>query len=385
MGRTALLLCALTIPAWASGQSAEGSTASPALSDFLNVKLGEHEIPAMSVLVWRSGEVVDHVTVGERKHRSGIRVTQDDLWHIGSNGKAFTAALVGRLIAGDRLVAETTLVQVFGKVMPSIDEAAGEITIHQLLTHTSGLPANDVDLYAEVDRSGSPPRQQRAAFAKAFLRNPPEPNPNNRALYSNAGYIILGAIAERVTGISWEEALAREVLRPLGITTVGFGAPRGKDLLSQPWGHQPIDAGLNPMAPDQKGSDNPAVLRPAGGIHLSIADWSKFAIDQVRGSQGEGVLYSEELYRFLQRPVAEQGMPYASGWVATRYEDDSVRSLWHSGSNGFWYTQALLAPRQNLVMLVAINCGGRRAVQTISEIRGRIGKMYGFPDPLHRD
>ena len=69
-------------------------------------------------------------------------------------------------------------------------------------------------------------------------------------LYSNAGYVIAGAMLEQVTGESWEELIRTEVFEPLGMTRAGFGAPGSADAVDQPRGHRAgLFGGLNAVAP----------------------------------------------------------------------------------------------------------------------------------------
>ena len=66
---------------------------------------------------------------------------------------------------------------------------------------------------------------ERWSIVTHYLSRPPALNPGVRYEYSNVGYIIAGAVAERCTGKSWEELLRSEVFTPLGMTTAGFGPP----------------------------------------------------------------------------------------------------------------------------------------------------------------
>ena len=92
--------------------------------------------------------------------------------------------------------------------------------------------------------------------------------------------------------------------------------------------------------------DLPAVYVPAGGVHCNLADWLRFADDQIRGANGEPALLNAASYQVLQRAPGES--PYAFGWgLATC---DTGRMISHAGSNGYWKS------------LILVRLEGRRAV-----------------------
>lgn len=87
------------------------------------------------------------------------------------------------------------------------------------------------------------------------------------------GFVAAGAAAERATGRSFEQLMRTEVAEPLRMGSLGFGpTQRG-----QPLGHLEGHAAMPPEG------DNPLMWAPAGGLHMSLGDWAKFAIDQIEG------------------------------------------------------------------------------------------------------
>src|ERR1035441_9720162 len=127
----------------------------------------------------------------------------------------------------------------------------------------------------------------------------PSHNPGTHYEYSNLGYAIAGAITEKITGKSWEQAMRDEVFGPLGMKSVGFGGTGTPGHVDQPWGHykdgQPV-FGNGPSV------DNPPVLSPAGRVHCTIQDWARFIADQLRGARGEPALLKAESYKTLHTP-----------------------------------------------------------------------------------
>src|SRR5205823_2571912 len=92
--------------------------------------------------------------------------------------------------------------------------------------------------------------------------------------YSNVGYTIAGAMAEKATGATWEDLVKREVFEPLELSQVGFGPPRSADeTLEQPRGHRAVLAGKVP-ADDQ--ADNTPIIGPAATVHMTLSGLCAF-------------------------------------------------------------------------------------------------------------
>jgi len=138
-------------------------------------------------------------------------------------------------------------------------------------------------------------------------------------------YIVAGAIAESATGKSWEALVRELVFEPLGIREAGFGAPGTPGKLDQPEGHRP-EGGRLVAIPPGPDADNPPALGPAGTIRITLADWMRFAQDQLDGVHGRGKLLQPATYRKLHTPVTGN---YALGWGAKLAPDmaDGVKRI----------------------------------------------------------
>lgn len=103
------------------------------------------------------------------------------------------------------------------------------------------------------------------------------------------------------------------------------------------------------------------MLAPAGGVHISLEDWSVFVIDQMRGESGDGRLLQPPTYRLLHAPVP--GTRSALGWGV---RDGTPATLTHTGSDGAWFAAVAMVPCRGNAVLVAANAaadaGGDTAV-----------------------
>ena len=171
--------------------------------------------------------------VGTRKRGTEIAATLNDQWHLGSDTKAMTATLVARLVEKGRLKWDSTVAEVFPDLAPGFSAEARTITVLQLLSHRSGLKPNpDLVVYGGADGT-----KERLRVVKDELSKAPQHKPGTHYEYSNLGYAIAGAITEKITGKSWEQAMRDEVFGPLGMTSVGFGGTGTPGEVDQPWGH----------------------------------------------------------------------------------------------------------------------------------------------------
>jgi len=195
--------------------------------------------------------------------------------------------------------------------------------------------------------------EQRQRVLDSLLAAEPAAKPGERFLYSNAGYILVGAILEARTGRSWEDLLRSEVLGPLALRSAGFGPPGVKDLLTQPRGHRGQPGSLVAVEPGPN-ADNPPFLGPAGTLHLSIADVARWGQAHLTGERGtDGVLRAATFRRLHQPPVPDAD--YACGWVVQR--DGARRVIWHNGSNTMWYIILAFDPDADRGVLLATNGG----------------------------
>lgn len=341
----------------------------------------KRRVPALAAVLVQGGEIVAIGATGVRRAGGEEPVTIDDRFHLGSDTKAMTATLVAALVGQGKLSWTTTVGEVFGESIPAIDPVWRGVTLEQLLHHRGGAPEDlDADgLWGRLwEREGSPP-EQRMQLVEGVVRRAPVLPPGTKPLYSNAGYAIAGAIAERVTGRAWEELMEEDVFAPLGITTAGFGAPGEAEKVDQPWGHRPNGTAIEP-GPQ---ADNPAAIGPAGTVHMSIGDWAKFVIAHLRGDprnpEHDAVLIPAEMYERLHRPIDN----YAMGWlVADRAwakgdrPDDGGIVLTHAGSNTMWFCVAWLAPERDLALLAATNQGGTAAERACDEAVAAMIEAY---------
>lgn len=351
-----LLLATVWMMSWPQNKSfaAPASDFCPAVGDtnvttLLKPIRQKFNVPAMAVVVVTSDGLKFAGAVGVRKRGTEVPVTLDDLWHLGSDTKAMTSTLIARLVERGQLRWDSTLAEVFPEIAPQMDADFRKVTLLQLLSHHAGLPAN-LDL---VKYSGDDVASLRLRAVKEYLAKKPESAPGTKYLYSNLGYIIAGAVVEKVTGKTWEQNITEEVFKPLHMDSAGFGGTGTPGKIDQPWPHTRDGA---PTAANGPRVDNPPVMGPAGRVHCTIQDWAKFIQDQLRGARGEPALLQPESYQKLQTPPFAGD--YALGWLVTHRGWGGGEVLNHVGDNTMNCANVWIAPEKDFAVLVCVNQGG---------------------------
>jgi CubicO group peptidase (beta-lactamase class C family) len=310
-------------------------------------------LPAMGGAVVRGDGLVAIGVDGVRRRGSEAKATAKDRWHLGSCTKAMTATLLAMLVEEKRLAWDDSPIDVFPHLSGS-DARWREATLYRLVRHRAGAPANlDAGgLWGRLWAFHGPPLEARLVLVKGVLAAPP--GPLDAHVYSNAGYAIAGAMAERATKTPWEELMRKRLFEPLGMASAGFGAPGTKDALDEPLGHRTDGTPVEPGP----GSDNPAAIGPAGTVHASLTDWGRFASLHLRGARAaQPGLSRTSFARLHEPPRGLPGVAYAGGWIAAE-RPWGGRVLTHAGSNTMWFCVAWLAPEKDFAVLVTCNQGG---------------------------
>lgn len=233
------------------------------------------------LLVARGGTIVLHEARGFADAERRVPVTLDTSFNLGSANKMFTAVAVAQLAQAGKLNFTDTI----GRHLPDYPnrDAASRVTIHQLLTHTGGLGNFFGPGYAERRDS----LLRVADYLPLFAAEPLAFEPGARWEYSNGGFIVLGAIIEKVSGLGYYDYVQRNILEPAGMAGTGFfpktelparaavGLTR-RERMADPPG---AAGAAPPSGPRQPNTERlPGRGSSAGGAYATAADLLRFAI-----------------------------------------------------------------------------------------------------------
>ena len=302
-----------------------------------------------SVLIMRGDTVLLRGAYGLADAERGIRYHPGTVFDIGSLAKQFTAAAILRLEMDGRLAVGDSI----ARYLPGVPEDKRGITIHQLLTHTSGLQTGYPYSSAEAETSEYEVVGRDSAVRRILATRLESP-PGSGYSYSNPGYVLLAAIVERAGGVPYNEYLRTRLFRPAGMTSTGFwsdlpGVPdslvaRGHDELGRVV-HDPLR-----RSPD-------TWFDRGGGMVLStLADLARW-MSALRG----GRVLSREATAKLFHPWVAATYPYPPteaygyGWFLGASGPGGPASIHHGGDYLGTGAQVLLLPRERLLMVTSSN------------------------------
>jgi CubicO group peptidase (beta-lactamase class C family) len=317
---------------------------------------------AGSVLAARRGQVLLDKGYGFADEATGEPYTAATVFDIASVSKQFTAAAVLALEMEGKLRVEDTLARFF----PGAPADKAGITLHQLLTHTSGMP--DV-LGAEYEPVSRDEMLRRAFAAPLALPS------GRRFRYSNAGYSLLAAVVEVAAGRPFGDFMRERLFLPAGMRHTGFRlSSEDRHRLAHgygldgPWG-TPLD---HPWAVDGPWWN----LRGNGGVLSTTGDLYRWHL----ALSGDRVLSRPEREK-LVTPYVREGHAtpsrYAYGWsIVPGPTGGRVAS--HTGGNGVFDTDVLRYLDDDAVIVASSNRTDFSAVTVAPHLENR---LFGLPDP----
>lgn len=362
---TALLLGGCRTAAAQCDQVAGASTGAVRgeLADSLDRLLSQEAERGFSgaVLVARGGDIVLHRGYGCADRERGIPVTTETVFDIGSIPKSFTAAAILALSDEGKLNTRDPLTRYFADV--PADKRA--ITVHQLLTHTAGLPDAVGPDFQVMPRDSL----VRRALASDLLWEP-----GTRYRYSNVGYSLLGAIIEIASGQPYERYVHERLFRPAGMTKTGYVIPEWRDgeiahgyASGRDWG-TPLE---RPWAEDGPWWN----LRGNGGMLSTVHDLYRWHI-----ALEEGRVLSDASRKEAQTPQVpenEEGTSYYGyGWAIFPLSGGK-RLIAHNGGNGAFFADLRRYVDDDVVLVLTANQENRHTLHVWRQVvRRTFGKEW---------
>lgn len=302
-----------------------------------------------TALVADNGKVILKKGFGLADFEWKIPNTPDTKFRLGSITKQFTATLVMQMVDEGKLSLDSTL----ASAIPYYRKDTGsQVTIHHLLTHTSGIPSyTGSPDFSEIRRDPYGVRE----FVEKFCSGDLEFDPGAKFRYNNSGYFILGAIIEQVDGKPYEQVLRERIFEPLGMKASGYD--RSAPILEKrARGYEPGLAGV-------KNTDYLDMSLPysAGSLYSTVEDL--YVWDQAL--YGEKVLPSrakELMFTIHATSDTPQIGDYGYGWVIRKRSigpGNAERvTIGHGGSINGFNTLITRVPEDRHLVVLLNNTGG---------------------------
>ena len=316
-----------------------------------------------SALVAENGKVIYKGAYGLANMEWNIPNTPDTRFRLGSITKQFTAAVTLQLVEQGTIKLDAKI----SDYLPDYRKDIGnKVTIHHLLTHTSGIPSytGQPGFFENVSRNP----YKVDDFVKKYASGDLEFEPGSKYSYNNSGYFLLGAIIERVTGKPYEQLLKANIFDPAGMKNTGYDhhttiiPKRASGYSKTPDGY--TNAPYLDMS----------IPYAAGSLYSTVEDlylWDQtLYTDKLLPAQSKALMY---------KPFLEN---YAYGWVVMnasfKQNDQPVQVIRHGGGiNGFSTTIVRFPNEKNLIVMLD-NTGGD--LDRLSESIAKI--LYNQPyDP----
>jgi D-alanyl-D-alanine carboxypeptidase len=335
-----------------------------------------HEIPGVQVAIARRGKLLLEAAFGVADLASGAKLTTKHQFRIASHSKTFTAAGAMKLVEAGRLRLDDPA----GACVEGLNKQVGRATIAQLLSHTAGIVRDGSDAGQWDDRR---PFLSEAELRKALAEDPILPA-NTRMKYTNHGFGLLGLVIAGVTGETYNDWIAREVVAKAGLEHTFPDAPTPQmKRLSRGHGSK-ILLGRRPVIP----GENPTnALAPATGFISTAADLVGF-FSQLDPAAGRSVLSVESRREMTRRHWRVPGISIELHYGLGTIGGDVGAWRWYGHSGGFqgFTTHTGHLPDQGLTVSVLTNAidgapmllfdGVVRILQTF-EKRGPPAKKLG--------
>jgi len=288
-------------------------------------------------------------TTGPRYDASDQQVPNDARWHVGSITKSFTATLIARMAALGEIDFQAPLSALLPEYADEMHPDWQSLTLIEILSHTAGIAANFTN--KQMGASAGPDLTNERLIRLRVFWAEPLSGTRGKFKYSNLGYILAGFIAETRAGAAWQTLIQRDIADPLGLSSLGFGAPTGAH---DPWGHTSRFFRHRPLDPTDEWADNPAWFGPAGTLHMSLKDLLTWGQAHMRACRGEMPDFlSATTCTRLHTPVASE---YALGWSVSKmaWLGGGIIHT-HNGSNTMWIPELAYAPERDMVLAVVMN------------------------------
>lgn len=322
-----------------------------------------------TVLVAEQGKVIYKQGFGLANMEWDIPNQPDTKFRLGSITKQFTSMIILQLVEQGKLKLDGKITE----YLPDYPHKTGDkITIHHLLTHTSGIPGYTEfpNFFRDMSRNPSSPE----AFVKLFADSALLFEPGAKFSYSNSGYFLLGVIIEKITGKPYEQVLQENILGPLNMNSTGYD--HHSAILKKRASGYEKDGGsyINAAYLDM------SLPYSAGALYSTVEDlylWDQaLYTDRLLPKKTRDLLFAPYIPAF--------GGGYGYGWgiakVPIGQSSDSVMVIEHGGGiNGFNTLISRIPSEQDLVVLLN-NTGAARLAAISRAIRGILyDKPYDLP------
>ena len=307
------------------------------IDDYVALQMRRQHVPGVSLAVVQDGRVVKQQAYGFADLEQKVPVTPDTVFEIGSITKQFVAAALMTLVEQGAI----DLDQPASRYLSDLPPAWHEVTVRQLLTHTSGIPDFEEILGYGAYRTPTT-AQQLLAVAAA---KPMDFAPGTQWHYSNTGYYLLGLIIEKVSGAPYLSLIEKNILARAGMTRTRSSVPT-EVIAGRASGYALEDDRLV-----NRDAIQPTAVGAAGDLVSTTGDlvqWNAML-------DAQSVLTTESYAQTWTNHALADGSPsgYGFGWFVSPVRGHRVQE--HSGGTAGFSADILRLPDDRVTVIVLTN------------------------------
>ncbi len=295
------------------------------IEDFSTKWMSENKVPGMSISIVKNGEKIYSRGFGARDLKENLPATPNTLYGMASVTKSFTGLAILKLVERG----EIELNDYITDYVPT--KWDNDVTIHHLLTHSSGMPSLGVsealiDRLIQMDERGLALSDLEDFYTHLnSAKDEIASEPGDEFFYFNSGYALLGQIIEKVSGKSYPQFIEEEIFEPLDMKRSRFDYD---------------DEAEDIMTPYFMGEDGPEetpyplreIGHPGGGLLSSADDLANYLIMQTnKGEFDDEQLVDKDLLEKAHAPhIKRETGDYGFGWAVKEFEGEKF--VGHGGS-----------------------------------------------------
>ncbi|RSC92686.1 serine hydrolase domain-containing protein [Tenacibaculum singaporense] len=321
------------------------------IDEILKVQFKDNESGVVA-LVAKKGNVIYKKAYGKANLELDVNMKPKNVFEIGSITKQFTAVSILMLLEEGKLDLENKL----AKFIPNYPKGK-EITIHHLLTHTSGIKSyTSMQKFGEVTTQDVEPLK----FIDFFKNEPMDFEPGEQYKYNNSGYFILGYIIERVSGISYPEFVEERIFKKLNMNSSSYGS-HVKLIKNRAIGYRKRNG-------DYSNAQYISMSLPyaAGSLMSNVDDMLRWQT----AIRNNTLVKKETIEKAFTNYALNNGkkIDYGYGWSLN--EINGVPTVEHGGSIPGYKSMGVYVPSEDVYVIVFSNCGCKSPTALTIKIAG---------------
>jgi CubicO group peptidase (beta-lactamase class C family) len=304
----------------------------------------------VSALVAKDGNVIYRKAFGKADLELDVDMTSKNVFEVGSITKQFTSVAILMLLEEGKLSLDDEIT----KFIPTYPTNGKKITIHHLLTHTSGIKSyTSMQRFGEVMTIDETPLK----FIDFFKNEPMDFDPGEKYLYNNSGYFILGYIVEKVSGISYPKFIQERIFDAIDMKSSYYGSHK-KLIKNRASGYQ--------KGAEFSNAQYISLTLPyaAGSIMSNVDDMLKWQTAITNNVFLKKATIDKAFTNYTL--INGDKINYGYGWSINEIND--VPTIEHGGAIPGYLSMGVFVPSKNIYVILFSNCGCQSPTNTALEI-----------------